>query len=112
MKGPNLCTVFSPLILALFLTLLAISPALAHGGEDEASFEPGLLLVLLGTVGVSGAAFMRQKAWELDNRALGIIALTALTACIHIFLGVEGDFLLLLNGLGALGLLGLIYLPI
>lgn len=44
---------------------------------------------------------------------LGIILLTAATAAIHLYLGLSfGLLLFVLNGLGYLGLLGALYLPV
>lgn len=103
---------FSPFILAVVLMLLFVAPVFAHEGEDEASLSGGIVFALLGAVGVSGAALFRQKAWELDTGDLAIVALTALTAVLHMMIGFEGDFLLLAHGIGALVILGLIYIPI
>lgn len=102
----------SPFVLAIVLTLLFVAPTLAHEGEDEASLNGGIVFAVLGVVSVSGMAFLRQKAWKLDSFDLGIVVLTALTAVLHLMIGLEGDFLLLLNGAGALVILTLIYVPI
>ena len=103
---------FSPFVLTVVLMLLFVAPAFAHEGEDEASLSGGIVFAILGAVGVSGTALFRQKAWELDTGDLAVVALTALTAVLHMMIGFEGDFLLLLNGVGALVILGLIYVPI
>lgn len=44
--------------------------------------------------------------------AAGIISLSALSAFIHLGFGLGGEFLLLLNGLGFVGLLILLVAPI
>lgn len=43
---------------------------------------------------------------------IGVILLTIATAAIHFYLGFQGFPLFILNGLGYLGLLGALYLPI
>lgn len=51
-------------------------------------------------------------AVSLKGKDWAIIALTVATAVIHLVLGFSGNTLFILNGLGYLGLLGMLYLPL
>ena len=63
------------------------------------------------SLGVVAVAYMTNaklgSIWHI-----GIILLAASSGFIHLGLGLSGDFLLLLNGLGYLGLIGGLILPI
>ncbi|MFO7539723.1 MAG: hypothetical protein R6X32_16920 [Chloroflexota bacterium] len=49
----------------------------------------------------------------LGPKQYGIIVLALITAVIHLFLGIQyNDVLFLLNGIGYIGLLGMLYLPL
>lgn len=50
---------------------------------------------------------------SLGPKQYGIIGLALITAVIHLILGVQAaDILFLLNGLGYIGLVGMLYLPL
>ncbi len=51
------------------------------------------------------------SSWSVPIR-LGIIVLTIATAIVHLYLGLQGLPLFVLNGLGYLALLAALYLPI
>ncbi len=56
---------------------------------------------------------MSQTQPRIGALQIGIIVLTIVTALVHLFLGISfRDMLFILNGVGYLGLLGLLYLPI
>jgi hypothetical protein len=49
----------------------------------------------------------------LGPKQYGIIGLALVTAVVHLYLGIQfNDTLFLLNGIGYLGLVGMLYLPI
>lgn len=87
-----------------------------HGDDHHAdgpitwrTFVP-LIAGLVGAVIACGVAKMvSSQVVPLD---MGIIGLTALTGVLHLVLGLAGSRLLLLNGVGYLGLLALVYLPV
>ncbi|RMH00956.1 MAG: hypothetical protein D6706_02745 [Chloroflexi bacterium] len=54
-----------------------------------------------------------SKSVSIGKLQVGIIVLTLATAVIHLMLGINfSDTLFVLNGLGYLGLLGALYLPL
>ena len=97
----------------------------SHGGADDGHsnddghhdgpFTFASLIPLFAGIGmavvVSGAASTMSAA-SLSATDLGIVALTTATGVLHLLLGGGGELLLLLNGIGYLGLLALLYLPI
>lgn len=54
----------------------------------------------------------RTAAGSRQTVMIGIIVLTVATALIHLYLGFQGFPLFVLNGLGYLGLLAALYLPV
>ena len=52
------------------------------------------------------------RASATSGVQIGVIVLAAATALIHLYLGLQGFPIFILNGLGYLGLLGALYLPI
>ncbi|HET7480442.1 MAG TPA: hypothetical protein VFJ72_13100 [Rubrobacteraceae bacterium] len=52
------------------------------------------------------------RASAISGVQIGVIVLTAATALIHLYLGLQGFPIFILNGLGYLGLLGALYLPL
>lgn len=97
-----------------------------HGDEEDAADDVvddhndtastwASLIPLVAGIGV--ATIASGTSWglfkhELTNTQLGIMALALVTGTLHLMLGLSGDWLLLLNGIGYLGLLGLLLLPI
>lgn len=59
---------------------------------------------------------MSEQRPQLNNIAYGVISLTAITAFIHLYLSFQfpdgPDLVFMLNGLGYLILLGIIYVPL
>jgi hypothetical protein len=56
---------------------------------------------------------MSQTQPRIGGLQIAIIVLTLITALVHLFIGFSfSEVILILNGLGYLGLLGLLYLPI
>jgi len=55
---------------------------------------------------------MAQTRPRIGALQIGIIVLTIATALVHLFLGFSFGLIFILNGIGYLGLLGLLYLPI
>jgi hypothetical protein len=50
---------------------------------------------------------------SLTPKQYGVIILVLITAVIHLFLGIQySDTLFLLNGIGYIGLVGMLYLPL
>ena len=84
----------------------------AHGHDEPftlTSLLPLFLGVTVATVS-SGFLFTRPERIRLGSVHLGVIALTLITAVLHLVLGLTGERLLLLNGLGYLLLLASLYL--
>ncbi len=103
----------------VLLILMSVLPLAADGGHSEpANVETSpfsnttlfLLSIGLGIV-VAGGRQMIGGA-KLKVAQLAILALGVMTAILHLAVGMRGEVLMLLNGLGYLGLLGLLYLPI
>lgn len=84
-------------------------------GHHDGPFTWASLIPLFAGIGfaavVSGTS-VSMSSTKLGGLNLGIIALTTVTGALHLLIGLGGYTLLLLNGLGYLGLLGLLYLPI
>ena len=85
--------------------------------DDHHGAQPFTLRTLLplvaGFVGaVVAAGLAKGLSFAVKPLELGIVGLTTVTGVLHLVLGLAGDKLLFLNGLGYLGLLGLIYLPL
>ena len=114
------------LIIMGLVVLLAVmvAPAYAHGDGrliDRVSMMTGLggttlTLGISGVAGLIGGAFAWLVARRLNmSLALvdyAIIVLSVVAGVLHLIVGVDGDWLLLLNGVGFLGLLLLLYLPL
>ena len=109
-------TFFFALTLLLAVT---IWPVAAHDGpvdnvtaETVPSSQIPLMFLAIG-VGII-AATGRQSLGKpkLSLLQLGVLALGVMTAILHLIVGIEGEWLLLLNGLGYLGLMALLYLPL
>ena len=105
----------------LFLSILSstISPVFAHGEDGNAGIIEEVLgsnitlfigASLLTLITVSIIILLRQAT--MTRWQIGIAGFTALSGFVHLGLGVRGDFLLLLNGLGFLVLLTILFLPI
>ena len=87
----------------------------ADDGHHNQSFTWASLIPLFTGIGV--ATIASGTSWglfmkELTETKLAVISLTIITGILHLMLGLAGDRLLLLNGIGYLGLLALLYLPI
>ena len=104
-------TVFAILIMAG-----QVSPVLAHGGEDDsaltraadilsATFAAMVALIVVFVIWAPGHARLRPVQY-------GIIGLGMITALIHLLEGLNAAPWLILNGLGYVGLLGALYLPL
>jgi hypothetical protein len=113
------------LVLLVVLAALPLTVAYAHGGDEEPvettavvveedHSETPMWSVLaslgLATVATGGSWTVARK--KLTAIHYGIIVLMVTTGVIHLILGMQGDTLLLLNGTGYLGLVGLRFLPI
>lgn len=105
--------------LTLFLLFVYALPLAAHGGDEGSGVQIALvnsnvplisvsILLSLVTVGI---AFMLTTQANY-GWLLGIVGLNSLSAFIHIGVGMRGELLLLLNGLGYLGILMGLILPI
>ena len=93
----------------------AESDAHADDGHHDEPFTWASLIPLFAGIGV--ATIVSGTSWglfkkELNGLQLAIIALAFVTGILHLLLGLAGDRLLLLNGIGYLSLLGLLYSPI
>ena len=85
-----------------------------HASEDDhhdAPFSLASLTPLFAGIGagVVGAVFARRRT--RNGLLVGIVALTLVTGVAHLLIGLGGGRLLLLNGLGFIGLLGLLIVP-
>ena len=83
-----------------------------HNEGATASFA--LLPLVLGVVAggaVSGGAYASDKK-RLSGLQLGVVGLTVATGVLHLVLGVGGEMLMLLNGLGYLALAAAMFLPL
>jgi hypothetical protein len=61
----------------------------------------------------TSAWFVVRRGWlQLSLLDYGIVGLISAAAVLHLLVGLTGDLLLLANGLGFLGLMGLLYLPL
>lgn len=84
-------------------------------GHHDEPFSITSLTPLFAGIGVgavvSGVAHNRFRN-ALDGKHLAVIALTCITGTLHLLLGLRGDTLLLLNGIGFFALLALLYAPI
>jgi hypothetical protein len=124
------------LFIVMTLLLITVLPAVAdggHGGEDEAiaAVAPvgnnillgvSILLTLfmvggvrvamprLSSATVAGVQMGTPKPWTTWR--MGILVLGSFAAFVHLGLGFRGDALLVLNGLGYLGIVGLLAIPI
>ena len=107
------------ILLAAALSFLTVLPIAAHGGDEEIGAGIVTASSNLSLLGISSvlsfgllaiAYLINTKIGSLKH--IGIIVLTGLSAFIHLGLGIRGDFLLLLNGLGYLGLIAGLILPI
>ena len=107
------------LFLILFLVLMTVLPVAVDGGHDDVAAGAIATSSNVSLLGISGllslvtvAAIYRftPKSWTFWR--WGVVGLTALSAFIHLGFGLRGDLLLLLNGLGYVGLLGLLVVPL
>lgn len=92
-----------------------VSPVAAHGGEDSAfAGMADILSVTLATMVASIVVFVIWAPGQARLRPVqyGIIALGVMTAAIHLLEGLDPSPWLTLNGLGFVGLLGALYLPL
>ncbi len=83
------------------------------GDHDEeaasGSFSlPLLLSIGAGVLAAGGAATTKR----FNPFQLGVIGLGVMTGVLHLIIGLGGETLLLLNGLGYLALLGVIFFPL
>lgn len=105
--------------------MLLVALALPVSAQNE---EGNMVIQILSQFGITksllaisfGAAIVvTGLAWFVARRGwlrfswidYGVIALTTMTGVIHLLIGLTGEWLLLANGVGFMGLLGLIYLP-
>lgn len=81
----------------------------SHHGQP---FSLASLTPLLAGIGAGavGAVFARSRT--RNGLFVGIVALTLVTGVAHLLIGLGGGRLLLLNGLGFIGLLGLLIVPL
>ena len=110
--------------LILLVSLMVTFPAFADGGghEDEVVNEiagggafmlsntiliVGSLMLAIGAVGLL-ALFSKTP---LTKWLVGVVVLGILSGFIHLGIGIQGDMLLLLNGLGYLVLVAALFLP-
>lgn len=84
-----------------------------HNEEVTTASSFALLPLLLGVVaggGASGGAYASGKK-QLSGLQLGVVGLTVATGVSHVVMGLGGEMLMLLNGLGYLALAAAIFLP-
>jgi len=100
----------------LLLTLTLTLPAAAHGGE--ASFLPSGLsgnMTLFGASSVLALLILGLFYLNSPNSGAiweyGIVGLGAIVTFIHVGVGLRGEMLLLLNGLGYMVLVAALYVP-
>ncbi len=93
------------------LIFLTAGQAFAHDHRNNNSpmVILSLLTFLVGGVGILWSVMIRGKGFR-PNQVI-IFLLMASTAMIHIFIGTDNDWLLLLNGIGYLGFLFALFLP-
>ncbi len=109
------------IVFALFFALTApVHTAYAdgdgHGEPDDHDSEvasgsfslPILLSIGAGVLAAGGAATTKR----FNPFQLGVIGLGVMTGVLHLVIGLGGETLLLLNGLGYLALLAAIYFPL
>ncbi len=100
----------------LLLWLLPIATVLADGGhgDDTAASNGGspiLITAVVSVVFIVGGIFLANEG-TLGRYGLFSIILGTITGAIHLNIGLNGNTLLLLNGLGYFGLIAALYLPI
>ena len=107
------------LLFVVAVLLISVLPVAAHGGDEEVAAGAIATSSNISLLGISGVLSLLTlglvhrttgKAWNIWQ--WGVVGLTVLSAFIHLGLGLRGDFLLLLNGLGYIGLLALLVAPI
>jgi hypothetical protein len=106
-----------PFLLTLLIVTLGASPAFAHGGEETAAstgVSPNVILFgiafLLTPVAVVVGQRLSDQVWT--KWQYGVVGLGAIGGFIHLGLGIRGDLLLFLNGLGYLAFLAMLFFPI
>lgn len=106
---------YSFTLMMLSLWIMPISTVLADGGhDDEAATSSGFALpvtALISIVFIVGAIFLANED-KIKRYGLLSAVLAVITGAIHLNIGLNGDTLLLLNGLGYFGLLAALYLPL
>lgn len=99
-------------VLTVILSLLIVLPVAAHGDEESAaatfSNETTLTVSLLAAV-VLGVAFVALPSIKLRLIQIAIAALVVMTAVVHLMVGIDDEFILLLNGLGYPVILAAVY---
>ncbi len=99
----------------LTIVLLSIwtSPAAAHDGVDVFPILSGKvsLAVSAGLAGLTLGIIWQRVGSYLSWLHYGLIGLVIITAVVHLIEG-TAEFILLLNGLGYLALLGALFLPV
>lgn len=101
-------------LLMLVMTLITTLPVLAHGDEKEAVATGGtgwIIPIAIVIALVVTGVFPRFRPVKLTGWQYGILFLGLLSGIIHIGMGVTGDTLLLLNGVGYHALLGVLFIP-
>ena len=89
-------------------------PVAAHGETDDPAFAvPGrmVLTIAVGLALLTVFVISRSTTKRFHLNQYGIMALGITTAVIHLLEG-TAEFILILNGLGYLTLLGALYLPL
>lgn len=105
------------MIFAALLTLIPFAIALADGGhgDEGASTAAGSaaatpLTVIVSVIFLLGAIFLATDG-KLNRNGLMIAVLSTITAAIHLFFGLNGETLLILNGVGYFALAAALIAP-
>lgn len=99
-------------MIILVMALTMTQTAFAHVHRDY--YDPMVIVTMIG-ISVGGtmlfwAILARNKGWSAREEMTMI--LMAMTAFVHLYIGIDSETLLLLNGAGYLVLMLLLYLPI
>lgn len=103
---------FKKSLLLTVLALLTTQTAFAHVHRDY--YEPLVIVTLVSSSVIGTMIFWvilaRNRGWS--KREEMTMILLAMAAFVHLYIGIDSEWLLLLNGAGYLVLTLLLYLPI